>query len=856
MRTVILLILGGVFFSAASIGHASDDFPACVPDDAIMAGPGLAREISEWAAAAFRGIERPEPRRIAVELRRQDHGVFAFDKSCIGTAPLRIGAQSFAHGLGTHANSEIAVSVPPGARAFKAQIGIDNNNDTAGARGSVQFAVELDGREVFHSDTLRGGNEPVPLEVELPTGVKQLVLKVDTTPDGPAYDQADWCEAHFVMADGSAAWLHDRQADRLLMGDVPPFSFHYGGKASAEFLSRWEQKCETSEQPDRIEHRVRWLDPQTRLSVTAVVTTYPRYGAVDWVLYFENHGTTDTPLIEDIQALDVRLETAAGQQDTVLHQIKGDTCGADTFLPFDTPLVIGSNLKISPVGGRSSNRSFPFMNFEAGGRGLIVAIGWSGQWAAELARDTAATRFRAGMEKTHLKLHPGERIRSPRILLLAWRGDRRVADNRFRRLMLFHYVPQQDGHPVRPPVAVQCFDRYSRRVPEWATETGQLRYVQVAQQIGCDTVWLDAAWFPGNFPNGVGNWTCKPEEFPRGLKPVADACHERGLKFMLWFEPERVAPNTQIAREHPEFLYPGDSGGLSGGLFNLGDPKARRFLTDLLANRIAEYGLDVYRNDFNIDPLGFWRANDEPDREGMNEIRYIEGLYEMWDELRIRHPGLLIDNCASGGRRIDLEMCMRSVPMWRSDTGCSSNPVHWNQVQCCGLSQYVPLHAVASWTPAAYDVRSVASAGVACQWDYLSEQFPVEMARAAVAEARENQKFWIGDFYPLLPVTLANEQWAAYQFHRADLDAGIVLVFRRGGSSYTGLDLALRGLNADATYDLEFVDEAREKTTQRMMGRQLASGTSLRIELPRRGTSMLVRYVAAAMKSSEPVGSK
>jgi alpha-galactosidase len=215
---------------------------------------------------------------------------------------------------------------------------------------------------------------------------------------------------------------------------------------------------------------------------------------------------------------------------------------------------------------------------------------------------------------------------------------------------------------------------------------------------------------------------------------------------------------------------------------------------------------------------------------------------------------LLIDNCASGGRRIDLEMCMRSVPMWRSDTGCASNPVHWNQVQCCGLSQYVPLHAVANWTPAAYDVRSVASAGVVCQWDYLAEKFPVDLAKAAVAEARENQKFWIGDFYPLLPATLADEQWAAYQFHRADLDAGIVLVFRRGESNYTGLTLALSGLKAEATYAVEFSDEARAKTTQQMTGKQLASGEDLRIDLPRRGTSVLVRYGPVGTAASGSAG--
>ena len=174
------------------------------------------------------------------------------------------------------------------------------------------------------------------------------------------------------------------------------------------------------------------------------------------------------------------------------------------------------------------------------------------------------------MERTHLRLHPGEAIRSPRILLLAWQGDLLAAHNRFRRLMLYHYVPKEQSRPLAMPIFWQCYDRYHGH-PTWPSEAGQCQAAQVAAKTGCDFLWLDAAWFPGDFPNGVGNWTCKPKEFPRGLKPVSDECHRLGLKFIVWFEPERVAAGTQIAREHPEFVF----GGANGGLFKLNNPVAR-----------------------------------------------------------------------------------------------------------------------------------------------------------------------------------------------------------------------------------------------------------------------------------------
>ncbi len=61
-------------------------------------------------------------------------------------------------------------------------------------------------------------------------------------------------------------------------------------------------------------------------------------------------------------------------------------------------------------------------------------------------------------------------------------------------------------------------------------------------------------------------------------------------------------------------------------LFNLGIPEAREFLTNFISGKIDEFGLDCFRNDSNIAPLQFWRAADAPDRQGMTEIRWVEGL--------------------------------------------------------------------------------------------------------------------------------------------------------------------------------------------------------------------------------------
>jgi alpha-galactosidase len=808
------------------------DIPTDAIQDAVMPSGIEGKAIVNWAADAFAG-RRPEPL-IRVELRRQDHSVLQYGRSCIET-PIRIGQQDFKHGLGTHANSEIILHLPPGAKAFKAFVGIDNNIDTGGQRGTVQFSVEIGGKEVFRTPTVKGGEAPVPVSIDLPPDTRAITLKADTTADGPGHDQADWADARIVMSDGRELWADDDPQPFLSAG--PPFSFVYDGIPSAEVLKSWKHTVETKKEANRIIHTARWTDAKTGLRVSAIVTAFERYAAVEWLLNFENTGTQDTPILENIQTIDAQLRTGYIRKPAILHQITGDVCGEKSFLPLDTALEPAKPIAFAPVGGRSSNGTFPFFNLQYGDEGVITAIGWSGQWAARLERSaTGPTRLQAGMEKTRFVLHPGERVRGPRVLIMPWKGDRTLAHNRFRRLLLFEYVPRLNGRPLRLPVAAQCFDRYSWTRPEWSTEAGQIAAVAATKQLGCDTHWFDAAWFEGGFPNGVGNWYCKPNSFPNGLKPVSDACHQSGLKFLLWFEPERVAPGSQIAREHPEFVL----GGKDGGLFKLNDPVARKWMTDLLSQRITEFGLDVYRNDFNMDPLSYWRAADAPDRQGITEIRYVEGHYAMWDELRARHPGLWIDNCSSGGRRIDLETLMRSVPLWRSDTGCAPGHADWDQVQSLGLSSYIPLSTSCAWEPKPYVLRSAATGGSITQFDYLNEKFAMNEAQAALAEVKDNQKYWYGDFYPLTQANLGSDAFSAWQLHRADLDSGIVLAFRRGDCPYPALQADLRGLNSDGRYSVEFIDEARTVQKETMSGRELASDFELRI--PKKAESLLIRY--------------
>ena len=224
----------------------------------------------------------------------------------------------------------------------------------------------------------------------------------------------------------------------------------------------------------------------------------------------------------------------------------------------------------------------------------------------------------------------------------------------------------------------------------------------------------------------------------------------------------------------------------------------------------------------------------------MTEIKWVMGFYQFWDDLRHVRPNLIIDNCASGGRRIDLETCMRAIPMWRSDTSCGPGHSDWHQVQTIGLSSYIVLHLACTHSHETYDCRSSATIGGVSQWQLLDADFPFELALEATDELRANRPYWLGDFYPLTEASYSPEDWLAFQLHRPDLDEGMILAFRREKCTTSSLQVSPQRLNPDGTYALTLSDESRSRTNRQLTGAEILKDLSLDISEPR--ASLLVTY--------------
>ena len=386
----------------------------------------------------------------------------------------------------------------------------------------------------------------------------------------------------------------------------------------------------------------------------------------------------------------------------------------------------------------------------------------------------------------------------------------------------------------RPPIQWCGASETGTELMTQATEGNQKKFLAAYLQRGLkpDFWWMDAGWYPcqGKWWN-TGTWEFDKARFPRGLRPVTDDLHAHGVKAILWFEPERVTPGTWLASQHPEWIF----GGKAGGLLNLGQPEAWNWLVNHVDRLITDGGIDIYRQDFNMDPLPFWRARDTEERKGITENRYVTALLAYWDELLRRNPNMLYDNCACGGRRNDLESMRRGVPYTKSDY--ADDPVGV-QGQTYGISMWLPYYA-ATWGTSddPYLCRSRMAHVVGACLD-LRQKDQFRQLPRRLEEWRKTVPCYWGDFWPLSPYSLDGKAWIAWQFDLPESGRGVVQAFRRAESPLGSACYKLRGLDPAARY--RCVDSDRPGATE-STGRDLMD-KGLAIVIPQKPGAAIITY--------------
>jgi alpha-galactosidase len=853
---------------------------ACRAAFGISVLPEEQRAARNWAAAMFQGANDSTVPGDGLEVVRNWGRV---QKNARYGQPLTIAGKSYARGLFCHAPSTVTVRLPGPGKTFEAVLGADDalqsdvrDYPSGPLWPQLTFVVKADGKELFKSKALSGntvgsGMPGLAISVDL-AGASEFTIEVSNDPrvekpkknagDKPLAPQtsdwgdADWADAKVTLQDGKTIFLDDLPMPlEMARPDprVPPFSFSYGGQRSASLLDSWKlERSSTKLDRSRTQRTLTYTDRKTGLVVRCVGVEYLDYPTVEWTMYLKNMGSNDTPLIENLNPLDTRFKRGPDSE-FLLHHSLGSSCRIDDYRPLESQLPPKAAKRFAPLTGYSSDPVMPYFNVESGsGEGVIVVVGWPGQWAAQFVRDgTDGLRVSAGQQTTRFSLHPGEEVRSPLIVMQFWRGDWIRSQNIWRRWMLVHNVPKPGGKPLPTMLSAMNCSTYGYT---GMTEESQRLYIDrfVQEVYKLDWWWVDYGWEedmpPGVFEHGQLSKLWKPDKkrFPNGVRAVADYAKKRGMKTIVWFAPEHNPPRAEDGG-NPKWTLAGVcdeplARGADVTVIDFGNPAAWKWLVDLIDARIASEGINCYRHDTVWGPLPAWKAHDTGDRQGITENHYVAGFLAFYDELVRRHPGLLIDNCCRGGRRNDLETMRRSVPLWRSDWTESVG----QQSMTYGISLWLPFYGAGDESDNLFRIRSLMSPSTATLPDARNKNTDFASARRLLEQLRKLQPNMLGDFYPLTRYTTAAGTWIAWQFDRPENGQGMVQVFHRAGEPAGSLyaeavNLKLQGLDAGSVYEVRNIDQP---ATSRMTGRDLMH-KGIRVQAADGHLALVFTYKAA-----------
>lgn len=589
-----------------------------------------------------------------------------------------------------------------------------------------------------------------------------------------------------------------------------PFSFRVDG---VDFTTlTWDKSIEAvSEENGTKTENLILKNSEKELEVKVELTFFGENATCQWKVLIKNTGTANSGVISDFYAYNSSLETGKAE----LYYSMGSNTGASDFS------IIKKNLSsfartFSAVDGKPSEKYLPYFNISGENCGYMLGIGWTGQWEATFAQKKGMTEITVKQENFEAYLLPGEEVRSPLVSIGFYENSNPLKGfNLFRNWIMDCVYPESvtKNHYTVMEVAGPESVRTSDEIIEILDSRSDFVYENT------DAFWMDAGWYDytDGWYDGVGNWTVDTDRYDNGIIELSSYAKEKGLGHVLWYEPERVRRDTQFynkGSENEQWLIDiGDD----NVMWNLADEDAFTYYSEYILSSLKENGVTIYRQDFNFAPLEYWQWADHEyydGRTGICENRYVTNLYRFLDYLTENIEGLIIDNCASGGKRLDLEMTYRSIPFWRSDYNCAyhSDLFEATQSHNYGISFWLPITGSALYMHNEYSMRS--DIMPLMLMDFNANTHP------EFGFYHEQRELMTGRYYPLEHGSFDKDKILAMQFTTDDALAGEVLIYKRSEVNDSEYTVKLNGLESSATYkiyDYDSPDKVYSLTGEKLM---------------------------------------
>ncbi|MEO1772168.1 alpha-galactosidase [Candidatus Enterococcus ferrettii] len=296
---------------------------------------------------------------------------------------------------------------------------------------------------------------------------------------------------------------------------------------------------------------------------------------------------------------------------------------------------------------------------------------YSGNHAFELEKDQIdQLRIIAGINPYNFswELKPKEEFQTPEVLIVySDRGLNKMSDT-YHHLLRERVARGHHQYQERPILVnnweATYFDFTSQKVEEIVDE---------ASDLGIEMFVLDDGWFGkrSSDNSSLGDWFEFDGKLENGLKGVADYVHQKGLKFGLWFEPEMISIDSELYREHPDFLMtePGriPSSSRDQHLLDMGRKEVREYIQVQMEKILDQVEIDYIKWDMNRSMSDAYSLTLSATNQGETAHRYILGVYELMENLTKKYPNILWEGCSGGGGRFDAGFLYYMPQSWASD---------------------------------------------------------------------------------------------------------------------------------------------------------------------------------------------
>lgn len=543
--------------------------------------------------------------------------------------------------------------------------------------------------------------------------------------------------------------------------------------------------------------------------------TDPNTGVeVDW--HLRAHAATDVFTI-DVSVRNTGRDIVALEQWLTTLPVPASMTRATTFTgrwiqefqPQHHAIDFGT-LEFTNFKGRTSHDHFPGLILSAANRTeqdghcLGIHLGWSGNHTQRVEKNqNGLTQYQAGVALMpgEISLESGQSFSAPTLYAtFSERGLAGVAEHfqPFVREVLLD-LPQDRPRPVHINTWEALYFNHQQK------ELDAL--AQAANEVGAERYVLDDGWFPARRDDtaGLGDWVIDSEVYPDGFRPLVKTLQDNQLGFGLWFEPEMVNEQSQLYRDHPEWVLKLEgqhqAKGRNQWVLDITRDDAQQYLIDHISALLSEYPIEYIKWDMNRDLLQAGNSSGRP-----AYYHYVVSLYSILQTLREKFPHVEIESCSSGGGRMDYGIMRWTQRFWLSDC----NDAHERQIMQQWASLFFPAevlgshigptlsHTTSRSHPLHVRAGTALFAHMGIEWDVREAS---ESEKQQLANAVALYKQWRGFIHSAVRRPVCGADDGQIAFTVGDQERLLISVFQREVPR-SGVPAAMKipGLESDTRY--------------------------------------------------------